>query len=124
MSTDLSSLLTGALGRKFYWGRLRKSFDSSDTPDAVTETKYSLISSFTFLLYDHGEIGVPNPNHLEISQYLPNSDHFRCWSKLSYTKPGILFWSAIFMVGHESLEAFMVTCQGPLLMGQSTVPLN
>ena len=94
MSTGLSSLATAASGCKLYWSHLRKVLDWSDTPGAVTETKYSLISSFTFLLYDHGKIGISSPNHLLVlSTLYLTAITFDAEVRSHITKPGILFWS-------------------------------
>ena len=124
MSTGLSSLATAASGCKFYWSHLRKVLDWSDTPGAVTETKYLLISSFTFLLYDHGKIGISSPNHLLISSTLYlTAITFDAEVRSHVTKLGILFWS-VFMLGHECLGPFMVAWKDPLLMGQSTLSRN
>ena len=41
------------------------------------------------------------------------------WVLISLTETRILFWSSVFMLGEEGLEASVVIWKGPFLMGQS-----
>ena len=92
-TTGLSSLLAGATSCKFHWSHLNKVLDYSNAPpDIVTESKYSLISSFAALLYDYGDIGVSSPNRLLIFQYLLTAITFDDEVSSHIPKPGILFW--------------------------------
>ena len=83
----------------------------------MTESKYSLISSFAALLYDYGDIGVSSPNRLLIFQYLLTATTFD--DEVSSHVPNLVFYSEwLHMLGEDGLEASLVTWQDPLLIGQ------